>query len=110
LKIDKANSTNLGWLLIGFAFIMAIGGVVAWAWLPEVQYSRNVSDSAMEDGDPRAESLNGEEQKRSCKGYKIPSRTLEALGVGRWAVDDEKMRVGLRNRARIAWERMRTRG
>jgi hypothetical protein len=82
VKVDKANSTNLGWLLIGFAFTMAIGGVAAWAWLPEVQYSRNIS------------------------GYKIPSKTLETMADGRRGVEDERMRAGFRNRARIAWGRI----
>jgi hypothetical protein len=31
LKFNKANSTILAWLLIGFVFVIVIRGVAAWA-------------------------------------------------------------------------------
>jgi MFS transporter, PHS family, inorganic phosphate transporter len=91
-------------MLIAFAVVMVVGAVFAWAWIPEVQYPRNVA-KGHEEGDPRAGVVD-EEKEKSCEGYKIPSKTLETLAKGREG-EDEGKRTGFRNRGSILWERIR---
>jgi hypothetical protein len=69
-----------------------------------VQYSRNVVEGH-EEGDPRAGVVDEEEEK-SCKGYNIPSKTLETLAKGRKG-EDERKRVGFQNRGRMLLKRIR---
>jgi PHS family inorganic phosphate transporter-like MFS transporter len=40
-KINEPNSRNLGWLFVGFAPLMFLSSVIAWAWIPEVQDTRD---------------------------------------------------------------------
>lgn len=92
-------------MLIAFAFVMVIGALFAWAWIPEVQYSRKPT-IVLEDGaEPERVAAEAEEQKQRerCKGYKIPSKTLETLAEGRLGEDPEKG-VGLRKNLGKAWK------
>ncbi|KAE8448804.1 hypothetical protein EG329_008806 [Mollisiaceae sp. DMI_Dod_QoI] len=60
----------LAWLLISFAFLMALGGVIAWLWLPELQ-------------DRRTEAERKAHKKRNGRrGVKFISKKLEDLAVG----------------------------
>ncbi len=59
IKASDPNSNGLGWVFIIFGFVMALGAVFAWGWIPDLQ---NIRD------------LEG--------GFKLPSKTLELLGKG----------------------------
>jgi len=97
-NITKPNSKNLGWVLIGFAFAMALGAVCAWAWIPEVQ-------------DPRGTDLEGRRGKRDrFRDYEVPSKSLEELAVGVAGVEHEKNLVGFRRKARLAVTEMKATG
>lgn len=57
--IDDSNAVDLRGGLIISSVLMAFGAAFAWKWIPEVQDSQIID-----------------------KGYKIPSKSLEALGTG----------------------------
>jgi len=63
---DPKNSWGLGKVLLIFSVLMALGGVVAWLWLPTVQ------------------------EHARTKGLKLPSKTLEELAEGRRGVQDRR--------------------
>jgi PHS family inorganic phosphate transporter-like MFS transporter len=88
-QITNPNSKNLGWVLIGFSFAMALGALCAWAWIPDVQ-------------DPRGTDLESRGSGRGrFKAYEVPSKSLEELAVGRQiGVEDEKDMIGFRKRSR----------
>ena len=97
-------------MLIAFAFVMALGSLFAWAWIPEVQYSRkpasvptNVEAGPVVNYTP--EEIEEQKQRERCKGYKIPSKTLETLGKGRLGEDPDK-RVGLRTNLKKVWQKL----
>ncbi|KAE9362960.1 MFS general substrate transporter, partial [Stipitochalara longipes BDJ] len=52
VNVDARNSTSMSRMLIAFAFVMALGSLFAWAWIPEVQYSRKPAavPAVLEDG------------------------------------------------------------
>jgi PHS family inorganic phosphate transporter-like MFS transporter len=93
-KITNLNSKNLGWVLIGFSFAMALGAVCTWAWIPEVQDARG---SDMEDRRGR---------RGKFRAYEVPSKSLETLAVGKIGVEDENM-VGLRHRSKLLLSEIR---
>jgi hypothetical protein len=53
------NSNGLGWIFIIFGFVMGLGALFAWVWIPQVQNTRD------EEG-----------------GFQLPSKNLEELGEG----------------------------
>lgn len=80
--IKDPNSMALARIIFVFAAFMAIGAVITWAWIPEVQ----------EKGDE--------------KPGRLKSKTLEVLGGGRACVQEED-RVGFRNQGRQIRKRIR---
>ncbi|TAQ85275.1 hypothetical protein B7494_g6408 [Chlorociboria aeruginascens] len=88
--IDTDNH-SLSWILIGFAFAMALGAVVAWAWIPEVQNVRG-SDTERRRG----------RNSRSHR-YEVPNKSLEELASGMKGVKDEAVMVGFRHRSASPW-------
>jgi hypothetical protein len=70
---NNPNSNGLGWVFIIFAFIMALGALFAWVWIPSVQNTRD------EDG-----------------GLKLPSKTLEILGQGLRKAKADRQIIGMR--------------
>jgi PHS family inorganic phosphate transporter-like MFS transporter len=105
--VDAENSTTLNWMLIAFAFVMVLGALFAWAWIPEVQYSRKAA--VLDDGGEGEVGEKEEEERRQrerCTGNKIPSMTLETLAEGRMGVESAK-RVGLRTNLKKAWRKLR---
>jgi hypothetical protein len=98
-------------MLIAFAFVMAIGSLSAWAWIPEVQYARKPA-TVSTDVEARAvvkptpEEVEEQKQRDRCKGYKIPTKTLETLGKGRMGEKDPDKRVGLRTNLKKAWQKL----
>jgi MFS transporter, PHS family, inorganic phosphate transporter len=72
--IRDLNSKGMGWVLIIFGGVLALGAPFAWAWLPEVQRPRD-----------------------SETGLILPSRTLEELAEGRKGETGEH--TGFRRRA-----------
>lgn len=92
LNISSADNKNLAWVLIGFSFAMAMGAVVAWTCLPEVQDERGTES-------PR----HSRRARKGKKSFEVPSKSLEVLAKGRQAVvegdsDGEKVRFGMRRR------------
>lgn len=98
------NSRRLGWVLIAFAFVMALGALFAWAWIPDVQYPRSVERST-DPEDPRNIEREGSLEGLNLKhrSHKIPSKTLETLARGRIG-ESERDRVGFSNRFRRIWK------
>jgi MFS transporter, PHS family, inorganic phosphate transporter len=98
VNISNPDSNNLGWILIGFSFAMALGSLFAWAWIPEVQDPRG-SDMNVASG---RESNGGGGRGMARKGrwgtgprsFEIPSKSLEDLAYGRRAAKDERSVVG----------------
>jgi MFS transporter, PHS family, inorganic phosphate transporter len=84
LFLTSTNTTNFStklllWSLIAFSFAMALGGVFAWAWIPEVQ------------------DVNGPEVKRiGWRGRcnEVPSKTLKELAIGRIGLVDQRRMIG----------------
>ena len=90
INITDPDSSNLGWVLIGFSFAMALGSFFSWAWIPEVQDPRG-SDIDAAPGRARKGSL--------CTGpksFEVPNKSLEDLAVGRRGVVEEKSILGIR--------------
>jgi hypothetical protein len=99
-------------MLIAFAFVMALGSLFAWVWIPEVQYSRKpaavpavLENRAALERTP--EEVEEQKQRERCKGYKIPSKTLETLAKGRLGEDPSK-RVGLQTNLKKVWEKLQS--
>ncbi len=92
-------------MLVAFAFVMLVGALFAWTWIPEVQYSRRPTAVLEDEAEPERIASQDEElkQRERCKGYKIPSKTLETLGKGRLGEDPEK-RIGFRTNLGKAWD------
>jgi PHS family inorganic phosphate transporter-like MFS transporter len=84
-RITNPNSLNLGWILIGFSFAMALGAVFSWAWIPELQYARGTN----------VHEARGKRSRFSA--YEVPSKTLEDLAVGKAGHGDD---VGFRRLGR----------
>ncbi len=80
VRVADPNSDKLGWVFIIYGFIMALGAVFAWAWIPSVQYYRGADVSA---------------RSPAREGLKLPSKTLEVLGDGlaRAEADGERVRM-----------------
>ena len=99
-------------MLIAFAFVMALGSLFAWAWIPEVQYSRKPAavPAVLENGavlEHTPEEAEEQKQRDRCKGYKIPTKALETLAKGRLGEDPGK-RVGLRTNLKKAWRKLQS--
>ena len=88
-KITNPNSKSLGWVLIAFSFAMALGAVVTWAWIPEVQDARGTE----------IQTRRG--RKSRFRDYEVPSKSLEELSFGRVGVTDEKRMVGFRRKSAL---------
>lgn len=97
-KITNPNTHNLGWVLIGFSFAMALAAVCAWAWIPEVQNPRGTE----------TETSRGRHSR--FRAYEVPSKSLEELAVGRIGVEDERYKVGFRKRGMMLITEMREAG
>jgi PHS family inorganic phosphate transporter-like MFS transporter len=74
VKASNPNSSGIGWVFIIFGFIMALGALFAWVWIPVVQNNRD------EDG-----------------GLKLPSKKLEVLEEGLERARHDGQVIGMRN-------------
>jgi PHS family inorganic phosphate transporter-like MFS transporter len=74
VKASNPNSDGLGWIFIIFGFVMGIGAIFAWTWIPNLQ---NIRD---EDG-----------------GLILPTKTLEELGEGLVKARQENQVIGMRS-------------
>jgi hypothetical protein len=74
---------------------MALGALVAWAWIPEVQWPREVP------GDESANEKRGR-GRQMCGRYEIPNKSLEELAKG---MAEEDGMVGFRFQAKKAFRR-----
>lgn len=75
-SIRDPDSNGLGWLLIIFAGVMASGSLFAWAWIPDVQNTRE------------------------GRSLVLPSKKLEELAEGLPRAVAEGQVIGFRNRIR----------
>ena len=71
------DNNRLGYVLIIFAGVLALGAPVAWAWLPEVQKPRGAET-----------------------GLTLPSKTLEELAGGKRAAEEQGDLIGFRPKLR----------
>jgi hypothetical protein len=105
-------------VLIGFSFATALGAVLAWAWIPEVQNPRGSdaddSNGGGSDGGTsggrggrgRGRRSRSSKKRRTLRKYEVPSKSLEELAPGRAAVVDEGLKVGFRHRGGLMVGRM----
>jgi PHS family inorganic phosphate transporter-like MFS transporter len=75
VPIRDINSNGLGWVLIIFGFVLALGALPAWAWLPEIQKPRHHET-----------------------GLLLPSKTLEELEGGIRQAEANGEIIGFRKR------------
>lgn len=75
-SIRDPDSNGLGWLLIIFAGVMASGALFSWAWIPDLQNTRE------------------------GKSLALPSKTLEELAEGLPRAMAEGQAIGFRSRTR----------
>jgi PHS family inorganic phosphate transporter-like MFS transporter len=92
--IANPNQNTLGWILLGFSAAMALGAVVTWSWIPDVQNGRGTNA----DLDVGRRGRRGRGRGR-FREYEVPSKRLEELALGRAGVLNEKRQVGFRKRA-----------
>ena len=81
VRVADPNSDGLGWVFIIYGFIMALGAVFAWAWIPSLQYYRGADVSA---------------RAPAREGLRLPSKTLEVLGDGLARAEADGERVKMR--------------
>ncbi len=86
-RITNPNSHTLGWVLIAFSFAMALGAIVTWAYIPEVQYPRGTEIPTRRG------------RKNKSREWECPSKSLEELSKGRAGVTDERHMVGFRKKS-----------
>ena len=91
VRVSDPNSNGLGWVFIMYGFIMALGAVFAWAWIPSLQYSRGADVSGAASG--KGQSL------------KLPSKTLEVLGEGVVRAKADGDVIGMRAGVASWWRR-----
>ena len=82
VKVSDPNSDGLGWVFIIFGFVMALGALFAWTWIPSLQHNR--------DG----------------RSLKLPSKTLEELGAGLVKARASGEMIGMRDKLGGALGRM----
>lgn len=96
---------------------MALGALVAWAWIPEVQNPRGSYDDDINGGSGGGRGGRGRDRRgrsskkrRRLRRYEVPSKSLEELAVGRAAVKDDELKVGFRHKGKLVVHRMGRKG
>lgn len=86
VPIRDINSNGLGWVLIIFGCVLALGALPAWAWLPDIQKPR-----------------------RDETGLILPSKTLEELAGGVRQAGANGEVIGFRKRLSRFYSKRRNR-
>jgi MFS transporter, PHS family, inorganic phosphate transporter len=80
------NSNGLGWIFIIFGFVIALGALFAWVWIPALQGIRDEEE-----------------------GLKLPNKNLEVLGEGLRQAREDGQVIGFRDKLREAGKPLKAR-
>ena len=87
VRVNEFGSAGLGWVFVTYGFVMALGAVFAWGWIPNLQQQRSA------EGSPSPPPSKGAKRLRL-----LPSKTLEVLGEGVARARADGEAVGMRAR------------
>ncbi|KAK0706306.1 major facilitator superfamily domain-containing protein [Lasiosphaeria miniovina] len=100
VHVSDPNSNGLGWVFITYGFVMALGAVSSWAWIPSLQEHHRVGGGA--DAPATATVL----RTRGPPSLRLPSKTLEILGKGIVQARNDGELIGMRDNFVHLWSRL----